>query len=130
VNPNHREINAADQWADPGSVLHHHRALIALRHPDSECHEPAVVHGDFTMLLPHDPTVYAFTRRHRDDERGDVELLVLANFSAEPVTAAVPEADAWDGAELLLGNLPDAPAAPATAPLRAWEARVLRRVTR
>jgi oligo-1,6-glucosidase len=130
VNPNHREINAADQWADPGSVLHHHRALIALRHPDSECHEPAVVHGDFTMLLPDDPTVYAFTRHHRDDERGDVELLVLANFSAEPVTAAVPQADAWDGAELLLGNLPDAPAAPATAPLRAWEARVLRRVTR
>ncbi len=130
VNPNHREINAADQWADPASVLHHYRALIALRHPDSECHEPAVVHGDFTMLLPDDPTVYAFSRRHRDDERGDVELLVLANFSAEPVTAAVPQADAWDGAELLLGNLPDAPAAPATAPLRAWEARVLRRVTR
>jgi oligo-1,6-glucosidase len=129
VNPNHREINAADQWADPGSVLHHYRALIALRHPHSECYEPAVVHGDFTMLLPDHPTVYAFTRSHRDDERGDVELLVLANFSAELMTAAVLEADAWDAAELLLGNLPQAPAAPATTPLRAWEARVLRRVS-
>jgi oligo-1,6-glucosidase len=118
VNANHREINAAAQWADPGSVLHHYRALIALRHD-----EPAVVHGDFTMLLPDHPTVYAFTRRHRD-ERGDVELLVLANFSAEPVEAAVPGAEGWDAAELLLGNLPDAP-----QKLRAWEARVLRRVT-
>jgi oligo-1,6-glucosidase len=126
VNANHREINAAAQWADPGSVLHHYRALIALRHD-----EPAVVHGDFTMLLPDHPTVYAFTRRHRD-ERGDVELLVLANFSADPVVATVPGAEDWDHdwdtAELVLGNLPDAPRRPATEPLRAWEARVLRRV--
>ena len=123
VNPNHKEINAAAQWDEPESVLHHYRALIELRHT-----EPAVVHGDFTMLLPDDPVIYAFTRRHRD-ERGSVELLVLANFSARPVTAAVPDADAWDGAEPVLGNLPQIPARAATAPLRAWEARVLRRIS-
>ncbi|WP_219419436.1 glycoside hydrolase family 13 protein [Pseudonocardia nigra] len=117
VNANHADINAADQWADPDSVLHHYRALIALRHT-----EPAVVHGDFTMLLPDDPVVYAFTRRH-----GEVELLVLANFSDGPVTAALPDAAAWDGAELQLGNLPDVPSEAASAPLRGWEARVLRR---
>jgi oligo-1,6-glucosidase len=123
VNANHREINAAAQWADPTSVLHHYRALIALRHD-----EPAVVHGDFTMLLPDHPTVYAFTRRLHDEERGEVELLVLANFSTEPVAAPLPDAASWDAAELVLGNLADAPQAPATEPLRAWEARVLRRV--
>lgn len=116
VNPNHKEINAADQWADPGSVLQHYRALIALRHT-----EPAVVFGDFTLLLPDDPVIWAFTRRYEG-----VELLVLANFSADDVRADV--ADAWDRAELLLGNLPDPPATP-TAPLRAWEARILRRTT-
>jgi oligo-1,6-glucosidase len=116
VNPNHVEINAADQWADPGSVLHHYRALIRLRHT-----EPAVVHGDFTLLLPDDPAIWAFTRRH-----GRVELLVLANLSTDEVAADIPAA--WDRAELLLGNLPDAPAAP-TATLRPWEARILRRPT-
>jgi oligo-1,6-glucosidase len=117
VNPNYREINAAAQWADPGSVLQHYRAVIALRHA-----EPAVVHGDFTMLLPDDPVVYAFTRR-----LNDVELLVLANFSAAPVLAEVPDATGWDAAELVLGNLPTPPAATATAALRPWEARILRR---
>jgi oligo-1,6-glucosidase len=117
VNPNYREINAAEQWADPQSVLQHYRAVIALRHS-----EPAVVHGDFTMLLPEDPQVYAFTRR-----LGAVELLVLANFSGEQVKAALPDLPEWDRAELLLGNLPDSPAAPASSPLRPWEARILRR---
>jgi oligo-1,6-glucosidase len=118
VNPNHREINAADQWADPGSVLHHYRALIALRHA-----EPAVVHGDFTMLVPDHPTVYAFTRR-----LDAVELLVLANFSDDPVDVPVPDAGGWDAAELLSTSVPDAPATPGSAPLRGWEARLLRRV--
>ncbi len=75
VNPNHRAINAEAARADPASVFHHYRRLIALRHT-----EPAVVEGDFTMLLPDDEQVYAFTRR-----LGDVELLVLGNFSGEPV---------------------------------------------
>jgi oligo-1,6-glucosidase len=80
------------------------------------------VHGDFTMLLPEDPVIYAFTRR-----LGAVELLVLANFSDAQANAAVPDLPEWDEAELLLGNLPDAPTAPASAPLRPWEARILRR---
>jgi oligo-1,6-glucosidase len=122
VNPNHREINAADQWADPGSVLHHYRALIALRHA-----EPAVVHGDFTMLVPEHPTVYAFTRRLHD-VRGAVELLVLANFSDDPVDVPLPDATGWDTAELLCTSVPDPPSAPGSAPLRGWEARLLRRL--
>ena len=118
VNPNYPEINAADQWADPDSVLHHYRAVIALRHA-----EPAVVHGTFTMLLPDDPVVYAYTRTH-----GAVQLLVLANFSGAPAAAAVPGAAEWDAAQLVLGNLAGPPEAPASTPLRPWEARVLRRV--
>ncbi len=66
VNPNHREINAEAARADPDSVFHHYRRLIALRHD-----EPAVAHGDFAMLLPDDERVYAYLRRH-----DGVELLV------------------------------------------------------
>ncbi|BCJ55282.1 glucohydrolase [Actinoplanes sp. NBRC 14428] len=71
VNPNHTEINAAAAVKDPDSVYHFYRRLIELRHED-----PVVVYGDFTMLLPEDERLYAYTRRH-----GDTELLVIGNFS-------------------------------------------------
>ncbi len=115
VNPNHAEINAAAATADPDSVFHHYRRLIALRHD-----EPAVVHGDFTMLLEDDPRVYAFTRR-----LGDVELLVVANHSGEPASAAgVPDAGDWARAELVLANAEPGAAGLELGP---WEARVYRR---
>ena len=119
VNPNHAEINARAALADPDSVFHHYRRLIELRHT-----EPAVAHGDFTMLLADDERVYAFTRR-----LGDVELLVVANVGGEPATAAVPDAAAWAGAEVLIENCPaSAPAGGGAAlALAPWEARVHRR---
>jgi oligo-1,6-glucosidase len=111
VNPNHREINAEAARADPHSVFHHYRRLIELRHT-----EPVVAHGDFTMLLPDDERVYAFTRR-----LGDVELLVLGNFSGEP---AAPEIPGWEDAEVLVGS----PAPDRGLALTPWEGRVYRRV--
>ncbi|MGP3921980.1 glycoside hydrolase family 13 protein [Streptomyces sp. 8N616] len=118
VNPNHTTINAAAAVADPASVYHHYRRLISLRHD-----EPAVAHGDFTMLLPDDERVYAFTRRH-----ARVELLVLGNFTGEDVRVDLPYGESWAGAELLLGNAPEA-AGPLRTPvvLAPWEARVHRR---
>jgi oligo-1,6-glucosidase len=110
VNPNHVEINAERAVADPDSVFHHYRRLIELRHT-----EPAVAHGDFTMLLADHEHVYAFTRCHED-----TELLVLGNFSGEAVAVHVP---GWDHAELVLGNV----ANPVAGELAPWEARILRR---
>jgi oligo-1,6-glucosidase len=118
VNPNHAEINAAAERADPDSVFHHHRRLIALRHDD-----PVVALGDFTMLLPEDEQVYAYTRELDGDA-----LLVVVNVSGEE--RAVDLGDAWpladDGGwgELVLGTHADA-GEPTT--LRPWEARVVRR---
>jgi oligo-1,6-glucosidase len=113
VNPNYKDINAAAALADPDSVFHHYRRLIELRHT-----EPAVAHGDFTMLLPDDENVYAFTRR-----LGDVELLTLGNFSGEPVPVDLP---GWAGADILIANYP--PTGDDTGiTLRPWEARVYRR---
>jgi oligo-1,6-glucosidase len=116
VNPNYVEINAEAALAAEGSVFHHYRRLIALRHD-----EPVVAHGDFTMLLARDSDVYAFTRR-----LADVELLVLGNFSADVATAEVPSAADWAAAELLIANYPPYDDAPALV-LRPWEARVYRR---
>jgi len=111
VNPNHVEINAEAARADPDSVFHHYRRLIELRHS-----EPVVAHGDFTMLLPDDERVYAFTRR-----LGDVELLVLGNFSGAAAEAAVPSGERWRAAEVLVGEAPDG-----LLSLRPWEGRVLK----
>jgi oligo-1,6-glucosidase len=117
VNPNHTEINAESAVADQDSVFHHYRRLAELRHT-----EPAVAHGTFQMLAPDHEHLYAYTRTHEG-----TELLVVANFSADelPVDGAVDDLDGWSGAELLLGNL-RAPQS-VTAPLRPWEARILKR---
>jgi oligo-1,6-glucosidase len=109
VNPNHERINAEAARADPDSVFHHYRRLIELRHS-----EPAVVHGDFTMLLEEDERVYAFTRRHED-----VELLVLGNFSGDAVPV---DRTGWEEADVLVGKPGDG--------LGPWEARVYRRYWR
>ena len=82
--PTTRRSTREAALADPDSVFHHYRRLIELRHT-----EPVVAHGDFTMLLPDDEQVYAFTRR-----LGDVELLVLGNFSGDTVPAELPDAAA------------------------------------
>jgi oligo-1,6-glucosidase len=115
VNPNYRQINAAAQASDPDSVLSYYRRLIALRHE-----LPVVAHGDFTMLLPDDEQVYAFTRR-----LDGTELLVLANFSDATVTPGLP--GTWAAAELLLSNCARAADGTSWATLPAWGACVLRR---
>ena len=115
ANPNYTQINAAAEAADPDSVYHYYRKLIELRHT-----EPAVVDGDFTMLLPHDERLYAFTRR-----LGSTELLVIGNFSAETVRAELDDPSAWASAEVLLTN---ASAPPEDLTLGPWQAVVYRRV--
>jgi oligo-1,6-glucosidase len=95
-------------------VLSYYRRLIALRHD-----LPVVAEGDFTLLLPGDERVWAFTRR-----LGTTELLVVANLSDGPAEAGIPAGRDWAAAELLLSNYP--PPAAATFVLRAWEARVYR----
>ena len=116
VNPDHTEVNAAAQVDDPQSVFAHHQRLIALRHRDA-----VVVHGDFAMLLPEHPQVYAFTRTLDGST-----LLVVANLSSDPADAGtLPEAEDWLRAEAVLdsgvGDLTSWVLAP-------WEARVRRRI--
>ena len=117
VNPNHAEINARDRRRRPRLGLPPLPAADRAAPP-----EPAVAHGDFTMLLEDDPRVYAFTRR-----LGDTELLVVANVSGEPASAAgIPDAEA-----LGRGGAADHQrrARAGRLELGPWEARVYRRVT-
>ena len=120
VNPNYVDINAAAQVTDGQSVYAHYRRLIALRHE-----HPVVAHGDFTLLAPDDPVVYAFLRR-----LGQVEWLVAANFSADTAGLDLPEPDRWTGAELTLGNYPHPQPNGDRLDLRPWEAVVMSRTDR
>ncbi|NMG75939.1 glycoside hydrolase family 13 protein [Aromatoleum diolicum] len=80
VNPNYCEINAAAALADRDSIFHHYRRLIALR----KAH-PAIVHGDYRPLFEAHPQVFAYERR-----LGDERIVVINNFTAQPVELELP----------------------------------------
>jgi oligo-1,6-glucosidase len=103
-------INAEAERADPDSVFHHFRKLVALRHE-----HPVIVHGRFELLLPDDEQLWALTRT-----LGDQTLVMVANCSSAPAT--VPDGTLPDlaSASLLLATHPDS-----TAPdLQPWESRI------
>ena len=108
VNPNHTWINAESQVGDPDSVFSFYQKLIRLRKT-----HPVIVHGDFTLLMPEDEQVFAYTRRYEGRT-----LLVACNFSCED--AALDEHAATRG-EMLAANY-DEPGERAV--LRPWEVRV------
>lgn len=110
VNPNYREINARCAVEDPDSVFHYYQKLISLRKT-----YPVFRDGSFTLLLPEDEKIFAYTR---DTEKE--HLLVACNFSEETVPFAVPE-DFRSG-ETLLENMPREKGV-----LKPYEARMLYR---
>lgn len=81
VNPNFKQINAADQIDDPDSVFNYYRKLIGLRHAI-----PALTYGEYRDLDPSNDTVYAYTRTH-----GDERYLVVINFKEKRVNFRLPE---------------------------------------
>jgi oligo-1,6-glucosidase len=110
VNPNYVTVNARAEVRDPGSVFHHTRRLIALRHE-----LPVVAEGRFALLLGDDPQIWALTRT-LDDQT----VVLVANCSSRPATVpdgAVPDVR---GAQLLLATHGDRRG----ADLEPWESRV------
>ncbi|WP_295702017.1 alpha-glucosidase [Lapillicoccus sp.] len=116
LTPGHEQVNAAAAWADPDSVLHHYRHLVALRH-----HEPAVSHGDFALLAPDDEILWAFTR-----QLGSTRLLVVANLSGADLDVSAVT-DGWRAAEVISTNYAASKGDWSGTTLRPWEAVVLRR---
>lgn len=82
LNPNFTEINVASQIDDPASILHHYRKLIELRKSND-----TVVYGDYFPILPEHPRIFAYERR-----RAGSRIVVIANFSGDPLTVDLPEA--------------------------------------
>ena len=113
VNPNAAEINAEACLADPESVLHYYRRLVALRKQ-----YPVIQTGRYAPLMTGSANVFAYTRT-----LGAETLVVLCNFYAEPAVVTLPVLPGK--AERLIGNWPEAPYA-GTMTLRPYEAAVYR----
>jgi oligo-1,6-glucosidase len=73
VNPNYTLINAALQEKDPDSILNYVRGLVRLRKQN-----PILVYGDYRLLTPDDPFIYAYTRSYAGDA-----WTILLNFSVK-----------------------------------------------
>jgi oligo-1,6-glucosidase len=116
VNPNYREINVEAALADPDSILHYYRRLIALRKQHR-----IIVDGRYA-LLPTDDPIYAYTRT-----LGAETLLVILNVGADSPAFAWPAGLPSAGVELLIANhTVDDGAPPQHFTLRPYEARVYR----
>jgi len=80
VNENYQTINVAVEESDPNSCLNYFRRMVTLRN-----NNPVLVYGDYEVVLPDDPNIYAYTRRL--DNAG---MLVLLNFSEEIQEVRLP----------------------------------------
>ncbi|MDN0083239.1 alpha-glucosidase [Crenobacter sp. SG2305] len=94
LNPNYRQVNAEAALADPDSIFFHYQRLISLR-KESE----VMVYGDYQQLLEEHPQVFAYQRR-----LGEQRLLVLNNFSAQPVELDLPTELTGIEGQGLIGN--------------------------
>lgn len=114
VNDNYNEVNVAAARADPHSVWHYYRRLIDLRRKHQ-----VLVSGDFELLLPDHPDLFAY-RRITDNDRA----LVVLEFSGETSTFKHPQ-NAPEDAKLLVSNYErsDDPAVEDVS-LHPYEARV------
>ena len=121
VNPNHREVNAERERADPDSVWHYYRDLVDLRK-----RYPALVYGEYDPILEDDSDVFAYLRTFEEE---DERFLVVLNFFDERPSFALPDRVSYDDAELVLANYDrsnDGDSGPDEFELRPYEARLYR----
>jgi oligo-1,6-glucosidase len=110
INPNHTQINAAQQLADKNSIYHYTQQMIALRHKT-----PALVYGDYKDLDPAHAQVFAYTRTLNADR-----YLIVLNMSKTALTYTLPS----PSGKLILANSTTTEANTTTLHLAPWESRV------
>ena len=92
VNENCAYINAQAALADPDSVFHYYRRLIALRKK-----YPVFRDGSFNLLHPEDEALFAYTR-----ETANAHMLVVCNFTGRQLPFERPAR--FRDAEKLIAN--------------------------
>ncbi len=92
VNPNYKEINAKAETADPDSVFHYYKKLIALRKQN-----PVMVYGKYELLLPESEALFVYTRTMEAEK-----LLVVCSFCDHETDFTIP--DEFLGTPCLISN--------------------------
>lgn len=115
VNPNYTQINAKAETADPGSVFHYYRKLIALRKE-----YPIIVYGRYELLMEDDEELFVYTR-----EMDGEKLLVVCSFCDHETDFDIPAEFAK--ASCLISNT-DGNYDRAEMTLKPYEAFVLRTI--
>ncbi|WP_138495268.1 alpha,alpha-phosphotrehalase [Paenibacillus pinistramenti] len=105
VDERYLQINVQEQLADPDSVFHHYKKLIALRKE-----LPVFAEGRFIRLDEGHPQIFAYGRIGQGEA-----LLVVSNFSGSQAEYRLPDSFAGEWleqgeAELLAGSTKTAPA--------------------
>ncbi|SDF53078.1 oligo-1,6-glucosidase [Halorubrum xinjiangense] len=120
VTDDYGEINVEKERSREDSVWHYYRRLIELRHE-----EDALVYGEYDLLLPDHPSIYAYTRTLDGDR-----LFIVLNWSDEAATfepdAIEPDAIESAAVETLAGNYDESPTDPTGSAFRPYEAAVYR----
>ncbi len=93
VNPNYTEINAKAETADPDSVFHYYKKLIALRKQN-----PIIVYGKYEPLLKDSEELFVYTRT-----LGGEKLFVACNFTDKEASLSLPEE--FIGSDRLISNM-------------------------
>ena len=110
VNENYKQINVAQQEADPDSILNFYRQAIALRKKLS-----CVRDGDYKEYAKASGKIYMYSRQNQRQK-----ILVVCSFSPKKTSFRAPKNFYLPGAQLALCNYADAK----TNTLRPYECRV------
>lgn len=94
VNPNYKEINAAEQMSREDSVFRYYQKLIKLRKE----HE-IIVYGDYTLLLPDSEEIYAYVRSCKKQK-----LLVVCSFTKKETVYELPQEFSRQSGKVLVSN--------------------------
>ena len=97
VNQNYREINVAQQEADPDSILNFYRKAIHLRKSLS-----VVRHGNYRELFRYNSKLYVYAREMKGQK-----LLVICSFSNRDHILPTPTGFDFSKAQLILNNYSD-----------------------
>ncbi len=95
VNPAYKQINVSEALNDPNSIYYFYKKMNELREKYD-----VIVYGDYELLDPDDPEVYAYIRKLEEKS-----ILVIANFSVNKVIRKYTDLNTNN--KLLIGNYDD-----------------------
>ncbi|WP_019377378.1 alpha,alpha-phosphotrehalase [Virgibacillus halodenitrificans] len=113
IADNHKKVNQEEALEDKDSVFYHYQRLIELRKKYD-----IITYGDFQILKPSDPDVFAYTRKWNGET-----LLVINNFYKKEVEWEL-EISTGKNVEILLSNYEDSLQKPDRIRLRPYESIV------